>query len=102
MKRIIISLWVLSAAALSSISTAPAQGLPKSQPKLLTVTREEVKIGHNEQHSKHEAGFSAALEKAKSTHYYIGMSSLTGPNEVLVHFYLGVACGGGRVDETGR
>ena len=81
MKRIIISLWVLSAAGLSSISTAPAQGLPKSQPKLLTVTREEVKIGHNEQHSKHEAGFSAALEKAKSTHYYIGMSSLTGPNE---------------------
>ena len=67
MKRIIISLWVLSAAGLGGISTAPAQGLPKTQPKLLTITREEVKIGRNEEHSKHEAGWPAAYEKAKST-----------------------------------
>jgi len=67
MKRIIISLWVLSAAGLGCISTAPAQGLPKTQPKLLIITREEVKIGRNEEHSKHEAGFPAAYEKAKST-----------------------------------
>src|ERR1051326_4534184 len=56
MKRIIISLWVLSAAGLGGISTAPAQGLPKTQPKLLTIVREEVKIGRDEEHSKHEAG----------------------------------------------
>ena len=83
MKRIIISLWVLSAAGLGCISTAPAQGLPKTQPKLLTIVREEVKIGRDEEHSKHEAGWPAAYEKAKGQvhDYYIGMTSLTGPNE---------------------
>jgi hypothetical protein len=81
MKRIIISIWALSAAGLGSISTASAQGLPKTQPKLLTIVREEVKIGRNEEHSKHEAGWPPALEKAKSTDYYIGMTSMTGPNE---------------------
>ena len=81
MKRIIICVWALSAAGLGGNSTAPAQGLPKTQPKLLILTREEVKIGRNEEHSKHEAGFVAAYEKAKSNHYVIGMTSLTGPNE---------------------
>ena len=95
MKRIIISLWVLSAAGLGGISTAPAQGLPKTQPKLLTIDREEVKIGRNEEHSKHEAGWPAAYEKAKSAEpslrshdYYIAMTSLTGPNEA---WYVGAS-----------
>jgi hypothetical protein len=81
MKRTILYLWVLSAAGLGSITTAPAQGLPKSQPKLLTIIREEVKTGRNADHSKAEASWPAAFEKAKSTDYYIGMSSMTGPNE---------------------
>jgi hypothetical protein len=82
MKRVIISLWVISAAGLGCISTAPAQGLPKTQPKLLTITREQVKTGRNEGHSKHEALWPAAYEKAKGSHdYVIAMTSLTGPNE---------------------
>jgi hypothetical protein len=94
MKRIIISLWVLSAAGLGGISTAPAQGLPKTQPKLLTISREEVKIGREEEHSKHEAGWPAAYEKAYEKakgqvhDYYIGMTSLTGPNEA---WYVGAS-----------
>jgi len=81
MKRIVTFLWVLSAAGFGSRSATLAQGLPKTQPKLLTIIREEVKIGRNAEHSKHEAGWPAAFEKAKSTDYYIGLNSLTGPNE---------------------
>jgi hypothetical protein len=81
MKRIILSVLILSAAGFGNAATALAQGLPKTQPKLLTVIREEVKIGRNEEHSKHESGWPAAFDKAKSTDYYIAMTSMTGPNE---------------------
>jgi hypothetical protein len=81
MKRITILMSILSAAGLGSSITAVAQGLPKTQPKLITIVREEVKIGRNAEHSKHEAGWPAAFEKAKSPDYYLGMTSLTGPNE---------------------
>src|SRR5262249_28265142 len=49
--------------------------------KLLTIIREEVKTGRNAEHSKHEAGWPAAFEKAKSKDYYIAITSMTGPNE---------------------
>ena len=41
-----------------------AQGLPKEQPKVLTIIREHVKVGRAVEHSKYEAGYPAALEKA--------------------------------------
>jgi hypothetical protein len=81
MRRTIILLWVLSAAGFGSSTAALAQGLPKSQPKLITIIREEVKTGRNAEHSKAEAAWPAAFEKAKSTDYYMGMTSMTGPNE---------------------
>jgi hypothetical protein len=81
MKRTIPFLWVLIAAGLGSSTATQAQGLPKTQPKLITIIREEVKYGRNAEHSKHEAGWPAAFEKAKSTDYYIALTSLTGPNE---------------------
>src|SRR5690242_18190208 len=81
MKRIITFLWVLTAAGFGSSTATLAQGLPKTQPKLLTIIRESVKTGRNADHSKHEAGWPAAFEKAKSKDYYIAMTSLTGPNE---------------------
>jgi hypothetical protein len=81
MKRTITFLWVLAAAGLGSLTATLAQGLPKTQPKLLTIIREEVKTGRNAEHSKHEAGWPAAFEKAKSKDYYIAITSLTGPNE---------------------
>ena len=56
-------------------------GLPTSQPKLLTIVREEVKPGRSADHANHEAGWPAAFEKAKSPDYYLAMTSLTGPNE---------------------
>lgn len=56
-------------------------GLPTTQPKLLTIVREEVKPGRAADHAHHEAGWPAAFEKAKSTDYYLAMTSLTGSPE---------------------
>src|SRR5215468_1240331 len=81
MNRTFVLLWALSAAGFGSSTATLAQGLPKAQPKLITIIREEVKTGRNAEHSKAEAGWPAAFEKAKSTDYYIGMTSMTGPNE---------------------
>jgi hypothetical protein len=81
MNRTILSLAVLSAASLGSLDAAFGEGLPTTQPKLLTIYCEQVKVGCNAEHSKHEAGWPAAYEKAKSPDYYLAMTSLTGPNE---------------------
>src|SRR5688572_25375060 len=65
----------------ASASIASSQGLPTSQPSLLTITREEVKVGHNAAHAAHEVGWPAAYAKAKSPDYYLALISETGPNE---------------------
>lgn len=62
--------------------SAQAQGLPTSQPNLLQIMREEVKLGHADVHVKTETGWPAAFEKAKSPNYYLALVSLTGTNEV--------------------
>ena len=66
---------------IGSASMALSQGVPTSQPNLLTITREEVKTGHNAAHAAHEVGWPAAYAKAKSPYYYFAMVSMTGPNE---------------------
>jgi hypothetical protein len=81
MNRISLSFWLLSALALGGSNQVLSEDLPSTQPKLLTIVREEVKVGRNAEHAKHEAGWPAAFEKAKSTDYYLAMTSLTGPNE---------------------
>lgn len=58
-----------------------AQALPTSQPALLTIVREDVKIGREADHAKFEAGWPAAYAKAKSPVYYLALVSMTGPNE---------------------
>ena len=58
-----------------------AQGLPTKQPNLITIVREEVKVGRDADHEKIEAGWPAAYEKAKSPDYYLALTSLTGANE---------------------
>ncbi len=63
--------------------TAVAQGLPTSQPKILTIFREEVKPGRNADHARIEAGWPAAYEKARSPDYYLALVSMTGLNEAL-------------------
>ena len=67
--------------SVSSASIAFSQGMPTSQPSLITIVREEVKTGHNAMHSAYEAGWPAAYAKAKSPNYYLAMVAITGPNE---------------------
>ena len=82
MNRITASLCLLSAMAASFLNVARAEDLPKAQPKILTIVREEVKVGRAAEHARHEAGWPTAFEKAKSPDYYLALTSLTGPNEV--------------------
>jgi hypothetical protein len=60
---------------------AQGQPLPTSQPQLLTIYREQVKVGRAAEHERIEAGWPAAFAKAKSPTYYLAMTSLTGPGE---------------------
>ncbi len=67
--------------SLSVARPASSQGVPTTQPNLLTIVREEVKVGHGAAHAAHEAGWPAAFGRAKSTDYYLALVSMTGPNE---------------------
>src|SRR4029453_6824924 len=48
---------------------------------LLTIVREDVKPGRASEHTKIEAGWPAAYEKAKSPYYYLAMVSMSGSDE---------------------
>jgi hypothetical protein len=73
-----VSIVVAVVVSLAGVGQVHAQSLPTSQPNFLQITIEEVKIGHDDEHSKLEAGWPAAFEKAKSPYYEIGMVALTG------------------------
>jgi hypothetical protein len=60
---------------------AQGQALPASQPPLLTIYREQVKVGRGAEHERIEAGWPAAFAKAKSPNYYLAAISLTGAQE---------------------
>lgn len=82
MKKRALPPCLLIALAMASAPFALAQGaLPAAQPKRLTIIREEVKVGRAGDHGRNEAGWPAALEKAKSPVYYIAVTSMTGPAE---------------------
>jgi hypothetical protein len=63
------------------LPSASAQTLPTSQPNMITIVREEVKLGRDADHAKVEAGWPAAYEKAKSPDFYLAMTSMTGAPE---------------------
>ena len=77
----ITQLALLALCGGSASAFAQAQGLPTSQPPLLTIVREEVKVGRAAEHARIEAGWPAAYERAKSPNYYLAMVSMTGPSE---------------------
>jgi len=81
MRKSTLSLTLLAFVA-GSAATALAQGLPTTQPKFLHIIREEVKIGRAADHSRWEAGWPAAFEKAKFPDTYIALEAVTGPTEV--------------------
>jgi hypothetical protein len=75
--RVLLPLLLISGSAAATY----AQSLPTTQPTLLHIYREEVKIGHTADHQKVEMGWPAAFEKAKSPNYYLALVSMTGANE---------------------
>ena len=76
------TLGLAAALALGVANSVLAQtGLPTTQPNLLQIFREEVKVGHAAEHERVEVGWPAAYEKAKSPYYYLAFVSLTGTPE---------------------
>lgn len=63
------------------VALSQAQGLPTSQPALVNIVREEVKVGRAADHARIEAGWPAAFGRATSPDYYLAMASLTGMPE---------------------
>jgi hypothetical protein len=76
MRKLLCVLGVV--VSLIRVAPASAQSLPTSQPNYVQITVEEVKVGHDDDHSKLEAGWPAAFEKAKSPYYGLGMVAMTG------------------------
>jgi len=62
-------------------ATAAAQSLPTSQPNMLLINIERIKLGHGVPHRITESGWPAAYERAKSPNSYIALEALTGPPE---------------------
>lgn len=60
---------------------AQVQGLPTSQPSLVTIIREQVKVGRAADHARIEAGWPALYSRANSPDYYLAMTSMTGTPE---------------------
>jgi hypothetical protein len=65
----------------ASAVLAQGQGMPTTQPPIVTIYREQVKVGRAADHERIEAGWPAAYAKAKSTGYYLALTSLTGSPE---------------------
>jgi len=72
-------LALLCASAVPALAQTP--GLPTSQPSLVTIVREEVKVGRAAEHGRIEAGWPAAYARANSPDYYLAMISMTGQSE---------------------
>jgi len=77
-RRSLSSLALLAA----GVTAVYGQALPASQPKLLTIYREQIKVGHAAAHVKTESGWPVAFGKAKSPDHYLALASMSGPSEV--------------------
>jgi len=66
----------------ASSSAVVAQGMPTSQPGILTIFVEKVKPGMDAAHAANEAGWPAAYAKVNSPWNYLAVSSMTGESEV--------------------
>jgi len=75
--------FFLSLVALAALTgEAVAQGIPTSQPGILTIIMEEVKVGMDAAHEANESGWPAAFAKVNSPYYYMALESLTGSSQV--------------------
>lgn len=77
-----IRLALLSMLAVTCAANSFGQTLPTSQPDVLGIQIEEIKVGHGADHTTTESLWPAALERAKSAFPYIALSSMSGKPEV--------------------
>jgi len=82
MRRTLSSVALLALSFAGAGAAAAQTGLPTSQPSLVTIIREEVKVGHQAEHARHETGWPAAYGRVNSPDYYLAMASMTGLPEV--------------------
>lgn len=66
-----------------AVLSGQGQGLPTSQPSLVTIIREDVKPGRAGDHARIESGWPAAFGRVNSPDYYLAMVSLTGTPQAL-------------------
>ena len=76
-----LALLALLCTAGATAAHAQATGLPTTQPSLVTIIREEVKVGRAAEHQRIESGWPAAFARANSPDYYLAMTSMTGLSE---------------------
>lgn len=79
------------------VANAANAQLPTSQPLMITIAREEVKLGRDADHAKVEAGWPAAYEKAKSPDYYLALTSMTGTPEA---WYIAAYASNGAIGDS--
>jgi hypothetical protein len=75
---------VLSAALFFTAGAAldRAQTLPTTQPGLIEIYMEDIKLGHGEAHEANEAGWVGAFERAEHPYPYLALESVTGRSQV--------------------
>ena len=73
-----IRLMTLFAACMLAAFAAQALAQTPPPPKVLSIFREDVKAGRGKAHAKLEAGYAAALRKAKWNTYSLALASVTG------------------------
>lgn len=95
-----VSYVALLALSFAGAAAAAAQvGLPTSQPSLITIIREEIKVGHQAEHARLEAGWPVAFGRVNSPDYYLAMASMTGLPEV---WYIVPASSHAQLDQQNR
>jgi len=76
--RLLLPLALLGAMT----SPAMAQGMPSSQPGILSIIIEDIKVGMESAHAANEAGWPRAFGKANSPYYYMAFESMTGESQI--------------------
>jgi hypothetical protein len=81
MNRVFCRALLTFACGVPAVAAGQTPGLPTSQPALVTIIREEVKVGRTAEHARIEAGWPAAFGRANSPDYYLALTSITGMPE---------------------
>jgi hypothetical protein len=83
MTKVTRCLLLTLACGAPAVLSGQGQGLPTSQPSLVTIIREDVKPGRAGDHARIEAGWPVAFGRVNSPDYYLALVSLTGPPQAL-------------------